>query len=172
MTTAKKSFLVLLLSVLTCATTPAQQPPTLQAKTYNSGFPQAHDSYNAIGFASDGKLYYVLSSENYATAGQMYSFDPATKKIRTSAISLKSAVKKEPIRSRKARATSASSNPTASSTSPPTSATITPPAESKNAASHLPAISPTPAATCSLIRSPPAAFKTSSKPRATKASSP
>jgi hypothetical protein len=55
--------------------------PTLLAHTYNSGFPEAHDTYNAMGAASDGKIYYVLSSESIEVGAQMYSFDPATKKI-------------------------------------------------------------------------------------------
>lgn len=68
---------------LTCAalTGWAQSAPTLSAKTYNSGFPLAHDTYNAISTASDGKIYYVLSSQSIDTGGQMYSFDPRTGKI-------------------------------------------------------------------------------------------
>jgi len=53
----------------------------LIAKTYNSGFPLAHDSYNAISVASDGRVYYVLSSQSIDTGGQMYSFNPRTGKI-------------------------------------------------------------------------------------------
>lgn len=53
----------------------------LVAKTYNSGFALAHDTYNGMGTASDGKIYYVLSAEPYNVAGQMYSFDPASNKI-------------------------------------------------------------------------------------------
>jgi hypothetical protein len=53
----------------------------LQAKTYNSGFDIAHDTYNAISSASDGKIYYVLSSQSIDTGGQMYSFDPRTGKV-------------------------------------------------------------------------------------------
>jgi hypothetical protein len=54
----------------------------LIARTYNSGFALAHDTYNGMGTASDGKIYYVLSAEPHNVAGQMYSFDPATKQIR------------------------------------------------------------------------------------------
>jgi len=54
----------------------------LTAKTYNSGFAIAHDTYNAISAASDGRIYYVLSSQSIDTGGQMYSFDPATGKVR------------------------------------------------------------------------------------------
>src|SRR5438067_3479882 len=53
----------------------------LVAKIHNSGFANAHDSYNCISSASDGKIYYVLSSEAFDVAAQMYSFDPATQKI-------------------------------------------------------------------------------------------
>jgi hypothetical protein len=57
-------------------------PPKLIAETYDSEFPAAHDTYNGMGTGSDGKIYYVLSSEAHDVAAQMYSFDPATKKIR------------------------------------------------------------------------------------------
>jgi hypothetical protein len=53
----------------------------LTATAYDSGFPQSHDSYNALSAAGDGKIYYVLSSESLDVGGQMYSFDPSTKKI-------------------------------------------------------------------------------------------
>lgn len=50
----------------------------LQAKKYYSGFPLAHDTYNAITAASNGLIYYVLCSEDFQTAGKVCSFDPAT----------------------------------------------------------------------------------------------
>ena len=50
----------------------------LIAKVYDSGFPLAHDTYNGMGVGSDGKIYYVLSSERVDTAAQMRSFDPRT----------------------------------------------------------------------------------------------
>ena len=53
----------------------------LTARFYNSGFPLAHDTYNGMIAASDGKIYYVLSSERHDTAGQMYAFDPSTEQI-------------------------------------------------------------------------------------------
>jgi len=53
----------------------------LTAKTYNSGFEHAHDTYNGLSAASDGKIYYVLCSTLMDVAGQMYSFDPKTDKI-------------------------------------------------------------------------------------------
>ena len=48
------------------------------ATYYNSGFVNAHDTYNGISSASDGKIYYVLCSQLMDVAGQMYSFDPKT----------------------------------------------------------------------------------------------
>ena len=53
----------------------------LVARVYNSGFPEGHDTYNGMGAASDGRIYYVLSSESYDVAAQMFSFDPKTGKI-------------------------------------------------------------------------------------------
>jgi hypothetical protein len=46
------------------------------ATIYNSGFEHAHDTYNGISSASDGKIYYVLCSQLMDIAGQMYCFDP------------------------------------------------------------------------------------------------
>ena len=54
----------------------------LTAKRYYSGFELAHDTYNAISAASDGKIYYVLSSESYERGGQMYVYDPETDQTR------------------------------------------------------------------------------------------
>ena len=56
--------------------------PRLLARTYNSGFPQAHDTYNGLSTASNGKIYYVLSSEVYDVGAQMYVFDPGSKSIK------------------------------------------------------------------------------------------
>lgn len=53
----------------------------LEAKTYNSGFADAHDVYNAMGTGSDGRIYYVLSAEKYDVGAKMYVLDPATQKI-------------------------------------------------------------------------------------------
>src|SRR5260370_40819071 len=71
--------LLLLTSSASAAPAPAKH---LVATTYNSGFAEAHDSYNSMGTGSDGKIYYVLSSESYDVAAQMFCFDPKTKKIR------------------------------------------------------------------------------------------
>ena len=56
--------------------------PRLIARTCNSGFPQAHDTYNAMGTGSDGKIYYVLSSENIDQGAKMFCFDPKTEQIK------------------------------------------------------------------------------------------
>jgi hypothetical protein len=50
----------------------------LVATVYNSGFKDAHDTYNGLSSASDGKIYYVLCSQLIDVAGQMFSFDPKT----------------------------------------------------------------------------------------------
>jgi len=54
---------------------------TLTAKTFDSGFEWAHDTYNAITVAGNGKIYYVLSSEKHDVAGKMYVYDPTTNAI-------------------------------------------------------------------------------------------
>jgi hypothetical protein len=53
----------------------------LQAIPYYSGFELAHDTYNAISAASDGNIYYVLSSQSMDTGGQIYVYNPETDKI-------------------------------------------------------------------------------------------
>jgi hypothetical protein len=54
----------------------------LTASCFDSGFPEAHDTYNALSAASDGRLYYVLSSDKFNIAGQMFRFDPASQEIK------------------------------------------------------------------------------------------
>lgn len=56
--------------------------PFLTATRYYSGFDLAHDTYNAISVASDGNVYYVLSSESLERGGQLYAYDPETDKTR------------------------------------------------------------------------------------------
>jgi hypothetical protein len=53
----------------------------LVARVYNSGFSLAHDSYNGISCASDGRIYYVLSSQDIDIGAQMYVYDPRADKI-------------------------------------------------------------------------------------------
>ncbi len=57
-------------------------PKRLVARTYDSGFELGHDTYNGMSTGSDGKIYYVLSSESFETGAQMYRFDPVTDKIK------------------------------------------------------------------------------------------
>ncbi len=52
----------------------------LIASPYYSGFDLAHDTYNAISAASDGKIYYVLSSQPHDVAGQVHVYDPKSDK--------------------------------------------------------------------------------------------
>jgi hypothetical protein len=59
----------------------AQAPEKLIARTFDSGFDLAHDTYNGMGVGSDGRIYYVLSSESHEVGAQMYSYDPATDQI-------------------------------------------------------------------------------------------
>ncbi len=54
----------------------------LTARIYKSGFELSHDTYNGISTASDGKIYYVQSSESYKLGAQMYRYDPVTDKIK------------------------------------------------------------------------------------------
>ncbi|MCF3108738.1 hypothetical protein LL912_08105 [Niabella sp. CC-SYL272] len=50
---------------------------TMIAEVFDSGFADAHDTYNAVTIAGDGKVYYVLSSEKHNVAGRFFVFDPA-----------------------------------------------------------------------------------------------
>jgi hypothetical protein len=54
----------------------------LTARTFNSGFPLSHGTFNGMACGSDGKIYYVLCSDSIDTGAQMYSYDPATDSIR------------------------------------------------------------------------------------------
>jgi hypothetical protein len=53
----------------------------LRAQVYDSGFADAHDTYNGMGCARDGTIYYVLCSEKPDVGARMYAFDPATQRI-------------------------------------------------------------------------------------------
>ncbi|MCL5096715.1 MAG: hypothetical protein M1608_04145 [Candidatus Omnitrophica bacterium] len=90
----RKSFSLVLLTSLWLTPSPpvgqadegadprTESSPKLVAKTYNSGFPLAHDTYNGLSSAGDGRIYYALSSESIDVGAQMYSFDPATGTIK------------------------------------------------------------------------------------------
>jgi hypothetical protein len=74
--------------VLTAATSvlygQGSDAPVLRATAHDSHFPAAEkpgEAFNGMGVASDGTIYYVLSSEKYNIPGQMYSFNPKTKTI-------------------------------------------------------------------------------------------
>lgn len=58
------------------------QPPKILARALNSHSPHGSTSFNGISAASDGKIYYVLSSHEIEAAAQMYSYDPQTDQIR------------------------------------------------------------------------------------------
>lgn len=80
------------LALLACGCACQQQAPTKTeaatkerktiARIYNSGFPQGHDTYNGMGVASNGTIYYVLSSDKHDIAGRMYSYNPANNEIK------------------------------------------------------------------------------------------
>ncbi|MCX5646360.1 MAG: hypothetical protein NTZ17_17020 [Phycisphaerae bacterium] len=53
----------------------------LIARPHNSGFAQAHDTYNGMGTGSDGKIYYVLSSQLFDVGAKMFCYDPVAGKI-------------------------------------------------------------------------------------------
>lgn len=74
----KSAALFVVLAVMNAA--PAQA--RLVARTYNSGFALAHDTYNGMGTASDGRIYYVLSSESFEVGARMFCYDPAADKIK------------------------------------------------------------------------------------------
>lgn len=60
---------------------PVQADSRLSAEAFDSGFVQAHATFNGMLAASDGKIYYVLCAEKIDTGAQMYSYDPATHRI-------------------------------------------------------------------------------------------
>jgi hypothetical protein len=57
------------------------QSKALVAETHNSGFPLAHDTYNGLSAASDGRIYYVLSTERFDVGARVFVFDPGTGRI-------------------------------------------------------------------------------------------
>ncbi len=56
--------------------------PALAVRLFDSNFAQSHDSFNGISCASDGKIYYVLSSKAIDMGARMYSYDSAKDEIR------------------------------------------------------------------------------------------
>lgn len=53
---------------------PVQAPASVRA--FNSGFREAHDTYNGISAASDGCIYYVLCAASIDVGGKVYRYDP------------------------------------------------------------------------------------------------
>ncbi|MBN1508853.1 MAG: hypothetical protein JW955_18545 [Sedimentisphaerales bacterium] len=74
------SGLVILLIALAAANVTAAQEKRI-ARIHDSGFAQAHDTYNGMGTGSDGRIYYVLSSQSYDVGAKMFCYDPATDTI-------------------------------------------------------------------------------------------
>lgn len=77
--------------LISCAPSPAPKPEAakstggekkLIAKVYNSGFAEAHDTYNGMGVSTDGVIYYVLCSDKADLGAKMYSLNPANGEIR------------------------------------------------------------------------------------------
>jgi len=54
---------------------------TLEGFYYYSGFDSTSNTYNSISSASDGRIYYVLSSGSYDVGAQFYIYDPKTDEI-------------------------------------------------------------------------------------------
>ncbi|MCX7819430.1 MAG: hypothetical protein N2652_09535 [Kiritimatiellae bacterium] len=65
----------------TTADDPFQPRRRLVAERFDSGFTVAHDTYNGIGAASDGRIYYVLCSPLPDVGGRVYAFDPVRERI-------------------------------------------------------------------------------------------
>ncbi len=60
---------------------PFQPAHKLTAQMINSDFPEGHDTYNGMGTGSDGRIYYVLSTEPHDIGGRMFVYDPKTRKV-------------------------------------------------------------------------------------------
>ena len=58
-------------------------PRRLTAKMIDSGFADAHDTYNSVSVASDGRVYYVLSSEKADVGARMFSYDPPSNAVKS-----------------------------------------------------------------------------------------
>jgi hypothetical protein len=60
--------------------TPVDPPAgsyTFKARTFNSQFANSAAAYNSLSTASDGNVYYALTSDIYNVGAQMYRYDPA-----------------------------------------------------------------------------------------------
>jgi hypothetical protein len=77
-----KTVIALILVVsLVHAADPFQPARKLTARMVASHFPEGHDTYNGMGTGSDGRIYYVLSTEPHDLGGRMFVFDPKTEKV-------------------------------------------------------------------------------------------
>ncbi len=54
----------------------------MTARVFNSGFREAHDTYNGISVAGDGNVYYVLCSTSIDFGGKAYRYDPRKDEVR------------------------------------------------------------------------------------------
>jgi hypothetical protein len=65
------------------APAPARQdiPRRLTARFYDSQFAYGRATYNAVSRASDGAIYYVISSEKLEAGGRMFRLDPSTERV-------------------------------------------------------------------------------------------
>lgn len=54
----------------------------MQAQVFDSKFAEAHDTWNSVGVASDGTVYYIVSCERADVAGRMYAFSPSTQAVK------------------------------------------------------------------------------------------
>jgi len=71
----------LLFLITGCSPPPSPAEEPLVAKYYYSGFDLANNTYNAVTRASDGKIYYVLSSKSIDEGGKMYVYNSETDQI-------------------------------------------------------------------------------------------
>lgn len=59
----------------------SSEPPRLIASAHNSGFAEAHDTFNGIVAASDGRIYYILSTNSVDVGARMFVYDPESNVI-------------------------------------------------------------------------------------------
>jgi len=72
---------LLLAAGIAIAADPFLPARKLTARMISSNFPEGHDTYNGMGTGSDGKIYYVLSTEPHDLGGRMYCYDPKKDKV-------------------------------------------------------------------------------------------
>jgi hypothetical protein len=73
---------IVLLALCTLSQSGLTQTKRLEADSFDSGFALSHGTFNGMAAASDGKIYYVLCADSIDTGAQMYSYDPASDKVR------------------------------------------------------------------------------------------